>query len=353
MHKRWKKTLTWAFSLALTALLLYLFLWKADLRRVFREASEVHLGWLGLAVGFEVVSVYVRAMRWRLMLQTVRPKIPLSSLVEATVVSFTLSGVMPGRLGEVGRPFLLARRESLPFGSLLASVVLERGLDLCALGVLWFSFVLFGSSGLPDDADTVMVVFTRLSYVLFGAAVLFGLLFLWLVPRRRVLDRMVRRSERLGRYPFIQRTVRKVLGFAEGLGTFQRKRTLVAVTALSLTTWLLIAGSAWALFKGLGLDLPTIASVMLVVFVSFGAAIPTPGGIGGVHKAIQMALVLFYGVSEDTAVTAGIVGHAVMFFPGILWGLGYVALGRVGLGELKQVARASSDAGDIEETARP
>ena len=130
MHKRWKKTLTWAFSLALTALLLYLFLWKADLRRVFREASEVHLGWLGLAVGFEVVSVYVRAMRWRLMLQTVRPKIPLSSLVEATVVSFTLSGVMPGRLGEVGRPFLLARRESLPFGSLLASVVLERGLDL-------------------------------------------------------------------------------------------------------------------------------------------------------------------------------------------------------------------------------
>ena len=47
----------------------------------------------------------------------------------------------------------------------------------------------------------------------------------------------------------------------------------------------------------------------------------------------------FYGVSEDTGVTAGILGHAVMFFPGILWGLGYFALGRVHFREIRTVAR--------------
>jgi uncharacterized membrane protein YbhN (UPF0104 family) len=107
---------------------------------------------------------------------------------------------------------------------------------------------------------------------------------------------------------------------------------------LSLALWLLIGGSCWAVIKSLGLSLPLGASILLLMFVSFGAAVPTPGGVGSVHKAIQIALVTFYGVPEDMGVTAGIVGHAIMFFPGILWGLLYLALGRVQLTELKRAA---------------
>jgi uncharacterized membrane protein YbhN (UPF0104 family) len=174
-------------------------------------------------------------------------------------------------------------------------------------------------------------------------AVPVGLFLLWLVPRRRVLDRVARRSERLNRYPLILKTVRMVLGFAEGLGTFRKKRMILYVLFLSLLIWICIAGSCWALIVALGLKLPLGASILLLMFVSFGAAVPTPGGVGSVHKAIQMALVIFYGVSEDMGVTAGILGHAIMFFPGIIWGLFYIALGRVKVNELRQVAKAEEE----------
>lgn len=338
MKRRTKRVLTWIFSIGLTAGLLYLFLRKADLQEVYREVQEASPTWILAAVGLEVASILMRAWRWRVMLNNIRPGIPVSSLLRATVVSFTMSGLIPGRLGEVAKPYLLSRWEKLPFGALLVSVLLERGMDLIGLLVLWFGFIFFGTSGISADAEEIMEIFTRISYLILAVAVPVGIFLLWLVPRRRVLDRMARRSARLSRAPLLLKVVRKFLAFAEGLGMFRKKRVILYVTIQSVLIWGVIACAAWALIKSLKLDLPPGASVFLLMCISFGAAIPTPGGIGGVHKAIQLALVTFYGVSEDMGVTAGIVGHAVMFFPGILWGLGYIALGRVRFKELEGIA---------------
>lgn len=338
-----RRLVTWILSLSLAGGLLYLFLRNAALDKVYQEAKDASWRLLLFAVLLEVVSVFLRVFRWRVMLATVRERIPYPPILRATVVSFTMSGLIPGRVGEVAKPFLLSRWEKLPFGSLMASVVLERGMDLIALVMLWFGFLFWGTAGVAEDAEEIMTIFTRLSYAFLIVAVPVGVFLLWLVPRRRVLDRMARRSERLKRYPLILKMVRAVLGFAEGLGTFRKKRMILYVLLLSLLIWVCIAGSCWALIVALGLELPLGASILLLMFVSFGAAIPTPGGVGSVHKAIQMALVIFYGVPEDMGVTAGILGHAIMFFPGIIWGLLYIALGRVKVNELRQVAKAEEE----------
>jgi len=334
-----KRLLTWAISLFLTVVLLYFFLRNAHLSKVWEEAKEASILWILIAIGGEAVSIVLRAVRWRVMLREVKPGIPIGSLLRATLVSFTISGLVPGRVGELAKPYLLSRWEKLPFGSLLASVVLERGMDLIAIFILWFVYIFFGAEGLSPEADAIMDVFTRLSYVFLGASIPIAIFLLWLMPRRRILDRMAKRSGRLSEYPWVQKVVRKFLSFASGLGMFRKKRVILYVTLLSVSVWGWIAFSCWALLKALNLPVPWSASILLLMMVSFGAAIPTPGGIGGVHKAIQLALVVFYGLSEDTGVTAGILGHAVMFFPGILWGLGYFALGRVHLREIKTIGQ--------------
>lgn len=346
---RWRPAYTWILSLLLAAGLLYLFFAKADFKTVLHETREAAPGWVAAAVLLEVLSILLRAFRWGVMLKSVKEHVPYAPLLKATVVSFTMSGLVPGRLGEVAKPYLLSRWEKLPFGPLMVSVVLERGMDLVALVVLWFTFLFLGMSGVSPESGTVMRVFTDLSYVLLAFALPLGAFLLWLVPRRRVLDRGARRSERLRRHPLLLRILRSLLRFAEGLGTFQKKRMIVYVTFLSVVIWSLIAASSWALIQALHLGLPWGAAILLLMFICFGAAIPTPGGIGGVHKAIQLALVSIYGVTDDMGVTAGIVGHAVMFFPGILWGLGYLALGRVHLKELRQVSRESRRAEEAEE----
>jgi uncharacterized protein (TIRG00374 family) len=338
-----KRLLFWAISLGLSGGLLYLFLRNARLSMVVQEAREASVPLLLVAVLLEVVSVFLRVYRWRVMLASVKERIPFLPMLKAMVVSFAMSGLIPGRVGEVAKPYLLSRWEKLPFTPLMASVVLERGMDLVSLVILWFCFLLFGTQGVAPEAEEAMAIFTHISYFLLAVAIPAGIFLLWLVPRRRVLDRGVRRSERLQRHPMLMKALRLALKLAEGLGTFHRKRTILYVTFLSLVIWLCIAGSCWALVEALHLGLPLGASILLLMFISFGAAIPTPGGVGSVHKAIQISLVLFYSVPEDMGVTAGILGHAIMFFPGILWGLGYILLGRVHLWELKEVAKAKEE----------
>lgn len=334
--------LTWIFSILLAALLLYFFFYKVNFAGVLKDTRGVSVKMIVLAVIFELVSILLRTYRWRVMLKSVRPKIPMMPILKATVVSFAITGVVPGRLGEVGKPFLLSRWEKLPFGPLLASVMLERSMDMVAILILWLFFVFESGGAFTGNAAEYMTILTRLSYLLLALSVLFGLFLWWLIPRRRVFDRIAKRSERLSRYRPLQKVVRKILGFAAGLGTFKKKRTILYVLFLSLVVWSCIVGSAWSVVVGMHLDIPADSAILILVFVSFGAAIPTPGGVGGVHKAIEIALVTFYGLSEELGVTAGIIGHAVMFFPSILWGLGYIALGRVGIGEIKLLTRAAA-----------
>ncbi len=240
------------------------------------------------------------------------------------------------------KPYLLARWEKLSFTASLASSLLERGMDLFALVLIWFVFVLSHPGEISPEAQGALEILNRVSYFLMGMAVPVGLFTWWLAPRHRILDRWASRSPRFRRYPIFLKILRVFFKFAAGLEGFRRKRTIVYVTLLSVAAWGAVVLAAWALLRALGLHLPWSAGVVLLMFITLGAAVPTPGGVGGVHKAISWCLVLFYAVDEDKAVTAGILGHAVMFFPAILWGIFYFLLGRVRLGEIRQAAQESS-----------
>ncbi|MEJ2366757.1 MAG: lysylphosphatidylglycerol synthase transmembrane domain-containing protein [Acidobacteriota bacterium] len=336
-----KQIIFWIGSILLSILLLYLFLRDAHLADVWRELKNVSIPLVALAVCGEIVSILFRSYRWGILLKPVQKHVRFSSLLKATNLSFTLSGLFPGRIGEVARPFLLSRWENMPFGPVLASVMLERGMDLFAIVALWFVFVFFGSSGLPVKAHETMRIVSDASWPLLVLCVAAMVFMWWLAPRRKVLQRWSRRSEKLRRYPLVKKVLNFFFRFAEGLGSFRKKRMILFITFLSLMVWLPVAFTAGVVLSALKLPLPWGASLLLLTFVSLGAVIPTPGGVGGVHKAIQMALIIFYFVSEDAAVSAGILCHAAMFFPGILWGLGYLVAGRVSLSELRQATRES------------
>jgi len=335
-----RRVLVWGGSLALTALLLWLFLRGADLARVAQEAREANPGWLLAALGMELLSVPLRTYRWGLLLRPSagRP-VHFGSLLKAFVVSFSITGLVPGRFGEVAKPFLLARWEGLSFASVTGASILDRALDLFALILLWLTFVLFGEQGVAADAAGLLRAFDRVSYLALALLVPLGLFLWWLAPRRRVLDRWVKRHPRLQAYPFVRRVLGLLFQFASGLESFRHKRTILYLTALSVASWCLVAGAIWAIFRALGLDLPWGASVVALMAISAGAAVPTPGGVGGVHKVLALALAAFYAVDADTTVAAGLVVHALLFVPATLWGLGYFLLGRVHLQEVRQAAQ--------------
>ena len=99
------------------------------------------------AIGWIYIGYILRALRWKIFLKPVRPKVKTMELVSPTLIGFTGLALL-GRAGEFIRPYLIARRADLPFSSQLAVWTVERIFDIGAFTVL-IVLAIFLPSALP------------------------------------------------------------------------------------------------------------------------------------------------------------------------------------------------------------
>jgi len=144
-----------AIVLGLTVALMWFFLRSADLAAVWSHIRRARLDLLIATLGVIAVSYVVRVRRWQRLLAPIA-QVGFAPAVRATVIGFATTAVLPGRLGEVLRPYLLARRERLSASAVLATIVLERLLDVIAVVLLFGVFLLFFSGDLQQTDPQVL-----------------------------------------------------------------------------------------------------------------------------------------------------------------------------------------------------
>ena len=143
-----RRHLRTAVIVLLTVGLLAFFFRKADPAAVWAETRRADPWLIALATIVTALTYAIRALRWQSLLAPIGPT-RYSVAFETTVIGFAANSLIPGRVGEVLRPYLLARRESLNAMSAFATIILERMLDLAAVLIL-FAFFVFGSATAPD-----------------------------------------------------------------------------------------------------------------------------------------------------------------------------------------------------------
>ena len=318
---------TIVISLLTIGLLVYCFR-KADPAAVWAETRRADPGLLILSVIITALTYTIRAFRWQFLLAPIgRTRYWVA--FETTVIGFAANSVIPGRVGEVLRPYLLARRESLNATSAFATIILERVLDLVAVLVLFAVFV-FGSASSVIAGDPA-----QLALVKFGGAVAAGSSIAGLA----VLFALAGHPERLGRAALrIERVLPAKLAaalagfvetFAQGLAVMRDPIRLVTSLVLSFPMWMSIAAGIWLASLAFHITFPYTGSFLVMTVLVVGVAAPTPGGVGAFHAAYQFAVTTFFAASIDRAVGAAIVLHAVSFVPVTL--LGLVFMTREGL----------------------
>src|SRR5437867_9416473 len=113
-------------GLALSALTLWLFLRNLDLRKVLSGIENANLPLLLAAI---VIGYFghlgLRARRWATMLRPSKEKVSFYNLFSTTAIGYAVSWLAPGRIGEVVRPVLLARREGFPVASSIATCAVQ------------------------------------------------------------------------------------------------------------------------------------------------------------------------------------------------------------------------------------
>jgi uncharacterized protein (TIRG00374 family) len=235
----------------------------------------------------------VRAVRWQQLYDPdTRP--PLGPVSAAMLIGLAVNNLLPLRAGEAARILALGRSTGVSRVETLATVGLERVLDVFCLIVLLFAALPL----LPE------VEWLRPAAVL--ALVLALVLVVLAVAGERPFHALARRSERL-EHAFHS--------LARGLVGLRRPRIAAAGFLLTCLSWVLVALSFWLVTLAFDLDLPVVAGLLALAAVGLSMILPAaPAALGVFEAAIVIALSA-YDVPRSEALSYAFLLHALNLFP--------------------------------------
>jgi len=331
---------TAAVSLLAIALLGW-FLRGANLADVWRHVRTAHVSLLLLALAFVASTFWIRTFRWQQLLGPIGPT-RFRTVFRSGVIGFAALSILPARVGDLLRPYLVAQKDGLPFTSAFATIVMERVLDLIAVLALMAVYV-WGFA----DTSTWNPQFLRpiqLSAAIGGlvAVVLLGVMWV-LASHPEKIERLVHSTDRV-----LPRRVALRMGelarmFSSGFAVAREPRAFLFALLWSFPLWIMIAAETWAVTRAFDIALPFMGTFLLQLFLVVGVAVPTPGGVGSYHAAYRFGVTSFFGAPDDQAIAAAIVVHAIAFFPVLLLGLVFMAQDGLSFGRLQTLAGTARD----------
>jgi glycosyltransferase 2 family protein len=302
-----------ALVVFLTVFFLALFLWKSNLRDVWRILLTTNLAWFAAGFIINGSALIFRTIRWRVLLHASHPP-PFYQTFFANTLGYMLSTILPIRAGDVARPALLARRTDVRFSEALGTVLTERVLDLISILSLFVFFCIYRWYDFDDPV-------VRGGAYLAGA-MLVGLALL--IIAFRFFQNGVRRLHAwLG--SFLPQRIRDPWmrffdAFASTLRIAERPRGFVVVLVTTACIWFCLTSQFWFVAIAAHRPLPFDSSFFLTAATTVGVAIPTPGGVGGFHKVCQYVLTTFYQFDIDTSVAVAVLFHIVGTLPVVVMG---------------------------------
>jgi uncharacterized protein (TIRG00374 family) len=273
-------------------------------------------------------------VRWHYLLIPEK-RIPLSSLYPATIIGYMANNVLPARLGEFVRAYVLAQREGLQTPTVFASLVIDRLFDGFTV-MLILLFTLF-TLQLPEgllEAETMLKTGGVVTFVLYVGVVAF--LFLL---KRQTMRTLAWTDILLKPFPqrFSERIIPLLGSFIGGIRMSSKGGHITAVLLSSLFIWLFCIIPVNLVLQGFGIHLPITASMFILVLLVFAVMVPaSPGFIGTYHYACFKGLSAF-GIDGSISVSIALVLHGISFFPVIVAGLYHLWRGKMNLGMLTTV----------------
>jgi len=305
------------FSLLLGIILLVLFFLRTNPEKVWFHLKEVNWWWVLLGTFFNMISVLLRALRWKIMLSPVA-KCPLRKVIEATFIGYALSTLFPARIGEVVRPLFLAGEVGFSRVASLSSALLERVLDVVVLIVMVFIALHY----LGPGCSSPLVERLRIGSVWGGIIIVSFLVFIFFLTFIRIREGILKIVPSGVSRTFFENLFTSFSFLKPGF-------SFATIILLGIAIWLFVALNAFCFFMAFDMDLDFPASLMVISLMGAGFLVPSPGGVGGVHKAVQIGLLEFYRIEINLASAYALILHAVSMIPLTIIGLIVIIAGGI------------------------
>lgn len=304
--------INFVISIGLAAVFLYVAFHDVNFGEVLELISGASLFWLVCFVASAFLGHYIRALRWKVILHTVKPTASMKHLFGALMVGYGVNCVTP-KLGEVTRAIVIGKWEGLSRSSMFGTVIVERVIDIFSLGaaVLVSAFIW---------RESLYSIFPWLESTLYISAILMllilAMIYFSIRFRENFYGIIVRLSGKISS-KFSEKIGYVFEMLIQGFTSLKGAKNYVLTTILTVLLLLVYALSSYFGFFMLYMNLlrPVTYEMgwVLMSISAIGVVIPTPGGTGSYHTLAKSTLVLLFGFGETISAAYAFLTHIVSY----------------------------------------
>lgn len=319
----------------ISAIFLGLFFYRTDVQEIWDALKEANYAIAFASLPVYFAGIWVRTIRWQYLLKPVK-SVPAWRLYPVVIIGLMANNLIPARMGELVRAYILGEREQVSKASSLGTIAVDRlfdGLTLVPMLLIVVAFV--GNSEkfpLPVVDWTInLVQLAVVMAVLFGAALLVLFVLAFSERARHKSDELIMTITPERFRPSLEGLAH---AFFDGLHSLRSPIDMAIAWVMSTVSWLLegtmyyIIGLAFDIDVGFQHYLLATAAANLAISV-----LASQGGIGP-FELVTKQIFIAAGVVTGQAEAFAIALHALVLIPVIILGLYFLSTMGMSLGEM-------------------
>jgi glycosyltransferase 2 family protein len=281
--------------------LLYLSLRGINFHDILAVLQKADVPLLPLPVLFILASAMLCAFRWS---KIAGGKTTFKDAFVALIIGLFVNNVLPARIGELARGYVLSKRIGSSFTYGLSTVLLDRFFDL--IGLLILTVLFLPTQRLPSAV--VQGIYMLLVLVALCIAV-------FIVMSREGITR--RLEQRLGntRRPLVAKFARRVGEIRENLRRIHSPLNVLGFTVFSVLIWFSMSVGLYSVTRILDVPVPFLAIPFVCALLNMGLTIPSSPGYIGVYQFLLVYLLSLFGVPKAQAFAVSVLFHASWYIP--------------------------------------
>jgi uncharacterized protein (TIRG00374 family) len=303
------RKLKWAPAFLFAGVLLYFSLRGIQWRGVWQIVSHANIAFLALSLTIATLSLFLRGLRWRVLLRSAAP-VTVSSAFWATCAGYFGNNFLPARAGELIRSLMISRAAGISKTFVLTTALSERMCDALTL-VLVSSVILLSLPEKPGWFTHAATPFAVLG--LCGAATI------------AVLPKIEHLCQRcLNRIPFPHNIKTRLTRVMEqlliGMRSFHNRNRLFIFVTFTATIWTCDAISVVLTMRALALPGTFPLALLLITGLGLGSALPSTPGYVGIYQFVAVSILTPFGFSKTEAIAYILLSQTLGYLLFTFWG---------------------------------
>lgn len=317
----WKKSTNLVIGIGISIVCLWLALRNTHFSVLLEVSKNADRLWLGLAAVSLILAIITRSIRWVVLLEVKRGA---WNSIWSQAIGYLFTNLLPMRLGEVARVYVMSTRCNLPFFQVGASAIIERLSDVSAV-ILAFILILPWMNIPPSVSLPMKILASAAGFVFIAIFLLFRF--------RTRLESFFSKAQAYLPWLSVLKISTVWSELIQGIAPFVNDWKIFSKSVFwTITTWTFSIGMYYAVLRAFHPGSTIIEAIFMTVSLSCAVSIPSSPGFIGIFQFVgQQALVIPFGdkYDETTALAIALSAHAIYYI--LTTFLGMIGYWKIGL----------------------